>query len=241
MPLNPDAKITFLGHATFLIKTAEGKNILVDPWLRENPACPDEFKDIAKLDRIDIMPLTHGHFDHIGDAVSVGLKDQPQVPACFELATYLGTKGLKNVQPMGKGGSLKIPGHEKITVTLTHAVHTGGIQDGDQILYGGDPCGLVIELEEGFRIYFAGDTCLFGDMKFIGELYRPDLAMIPIGDRFTMGPREAGLACKLLNIKKVIPFHFGTFPILTGTPRQFSQELKGTGIEMIELKPGQSC
>jgi len=241
MRLNANTKITYIGHATFLIKTPGNKTIVIDPWLGENPSCPESFNSAEKLGAVDIMLITHGHFDHIGDAVSVGNKYQPQTLAIIETATWLEQKGLKNTQPMNKGGTLAIPGHEKIRVTLSHAFHSGGIHDGDQIIYGGEPCSLIIELEDGFKIYHAGDTTVFGDMKLIGELYKPDLGMLPIGDRFTMGPKEAAMACDFLKIKKVIPMHFGTFPLLTGTPKQFAQNISGSGCEMIELKPGESC
>jgi L-ascorbate metabolism protein UlaG (beta-lactamase superfamily) len=241
MQINADTQITYLGHSTFLIKTPGNKNILIDPWLKDNPSCPEKFKTPKQLPKIDIMLITHGHFDHIADAVVVGTYYQPQTLANFEIATWLGQKGLKNTQPMNKGGTLSVPGAEKIRVTLGNAFHSSAIQDGDQWIYAGEPCSFIIQLEDGFKIYFAGDTMIFGDMKWIGELYKPDLAIVPIGDRFTMDPLQAAKACEMIQAKKVIPMHYGTFPLLTGTPEEFARKLQGTGIEMVHLKPGASC
>jgi L-ascorbate metabolism protein UlaG (beta-lactamase superfamily) len=228
-------KITWLGHAAFRIETPSGKIILIDPWVLSNPMCPEKDK---KFERIDTMLVTHGHFDHIADAVELGKKFKPQVVGIYELCVWLESKGVTNTNGMNKGGTAKL---DEIEVTMVNAIHSCGIKDGDQIIYGGEACGYIIRLPGGLTIYHAGDTAVFTDMKIIGDLYAPDLAMLPIGDHYTMGPREAALAIRLLNIHDVIPMHFGTFPPLVGRPeqlRQLTQDIHG--LEIHELKPGET-
>lgn len=235
------AKITYLGHSGFFIQSPGGKRLAIDPWLTGNPLCPTNLNSAEKLGGVDVLMVTHGHFDHANDVIAISQRYQPQVLANYEIATFLESKGLKNIQAMNKGGGLKVPGCEPLHVRMTHAIHSSMIQDGNQWVYGGEAASFLITLEDGFRIYHAGDTMLFTDMKLIGELYKPDLAMVPIGDRFTMDPEQAALACQYLKVKKAIPMHHSTFPLLTGTPEQFAKFLAGTGIEMIALKPGESC
>lgn len=223
-------KITWLGHATFRIETPEGKILYIDPWIAGNPVCPDKDKNVSK---IDVLLCTHGHGDHIADAVDLCKKHQPMAVGIFELATWLEKKGAKNTAPMNKGGSLTVA---DVKITMVHADHSCGILDGDQIIYAGEAVGYILEFSNGVKIYHAGDTNVFGDMRIIHELYAPEIAMLPIGDRFTMSPREAAYACNLLKPKTVIPMHFGTFPLLTGTPAQFQKLLKD--VEMVEMKPG---
>ena len=223
-------KITWLGHATFRIETPEGKILYIDPWIAGNPVCPDKDKNVSK---IDVLLCTHGHGDHIADAVDLCKKHQPTAVGIFELATWLEKKGAKNTAPMNKGGSLTVA---DVKITMVHADHSCGILDGDQIIYAGEAVGYILEFSNGVKIYHAGDTNVFGDMRIIHELYAPEIAMLPIGDRFTMSPREAAYACNLLKPKTVIPMHFGTFPLLTGTPAQFQKLLKD--VEMVEMKPG---
>ncbi|MFN8624851.1 MAG: metal-dependent hydrolase [Candidatus Binatia bacterium] len=231
-------QITWLGHSTFRIASVNGRTLLVDPWVQNNPACPDAEKSPRP---VDAMLITHGHFDHIGDAVDIALTVRPaSVVAIFETAVWLGSKGVENCIGMNKGGTVEVaPG---ISATMVHADHSCGIQDNGQIIYGGDPCGYVIECENGTRVYHAGDTNVFGDMQLIGELFHPDVALLPIGGLYTMGPRLAAHAIKLLGVKRVIPMHFGTFPALTGTPaalRDATAEIPG--LQIIELKPGESA
>jgi L-ascorbate metabolism protein UlaG (beta-lactamase superfamily) len=185
------------------------------------------------------MLITHGHFDHMQDAVHVGKKTDALVVGAFEIVSFLQTKGVKNGNPMNKGGTDTLPGSE-IKVTMTHADHTSSIQDGSHTLPGGEPVGFVIEFENGYKIYNTGDTAVFGDMKLIGELYTPDLVMMPIGDHFTMGPKEAAMACRLIEAKRVIPQHYGTFPQLTGTVEAFQQLLVSQSVEVIAMKPGEA-
>ena len=223
-------KLTWLGHATFRIETPGGKTILIDPWIRSNPMCPEKDKTVK---HVDVMLCTHAHGDHIGDAVEIGNKHQPTVVAIYELAGWLEKKGLQNLVAINKGGTAKVA---DIKVTMVHADHSCGIQDGDQTLYGGEAVGYVIEFENGLKIYHAGDTNVFGDMKIIHDLYAPDICMIPIGDYYTMSPREAAYACNLLQAKTVIPMHFGTFPVLTGTPAQLQKLVPK--VEVVEMRPG---
>ena len=228
-------KLTWLGHATFRITTSSGKVIVIDPWVQTNPMCPEPLK---KFDRLDTMLITHGHFDHIADAVALGKQFKPQIVAIYETCVWLESKGVSNTNGMNKGGTQRAG---EIEVTMVNAIHSCGIQDGDKIVYGGEACGYIIRLPGGLKIYHAGDTAVFGDMKLIGELYAPDLALLPIGDHFTMGTREAAMAIRLLGVHEVVPMHFGTFPPLVGRPeelRKITQDI--SGLEIHALKPGDS-
>jgi L-ascorbate metabolism protein UlaG (beta-lactamase superfamily) len=228
-------KLTWLGHSTFRITTPSGSIILIDPWVQSNPACPDSLK---KFGRLDTMLITHGHFDHIADAVDLGKQLKPQVAGIYETCMWLESKGVIRTSAMNKGGTQKLG---ELEITMVNAVHSCGIQDGDKIVYGGEACGYVIRLPGGLTVYHAGDTAVFGDMKLIGELYSPDLALLPIGDHFTMGPREAAAAIRLLGVRHVVGMHYGTFPVLTGNPeslRRLTQDI--AGLEIHVLRPGDS-
>jgi len=227
--------ITWLGHATFLITLPSGKTILIDPWLAGNPACPPS---LHTLPRVDVVAVTHGHGDHIGNLLDVARAHQPKIVAIFETGVWLESKGIQNVCAMDKGGTQTIEGAE---FTMVDAVHSGGIQDEGKLIYGGDPAGYVIRLPGGPSVYHAGDTSVFGDMRLIAELYAPELALLPIGDLFTMGPREAALAIRFLSVRHVVPMHYGTFPGLTGTPEELRQRTQDiAGLELHVMKPGES-
>jgi len=234
--LGKGIELTYMGHSTFKIKSPQGKILILDPWVDGNPMCPDNLK---KIDRLDIMAITHAHFDHIGDGVRIGNEFQPKVVGIYETCVWLNAKGVKNILPMNKGGTQEVDG---IKFTMVHADHSCGIQEEDgSITYGGEAVGYVIEFENGFKVYHAGDTAVFSDMKLIAEIYQPELVMIPIGDLFTMSPVEAAHACRFLSPKYVIPMHYGTFPVLTGAPsdlRILIQDMED--IEIIELRPGET-
>ena len=222
-------RINYLGHATFRIVTPGGEQILIDPFLTDNPQTPDNLKTVADL---DTMLITHGHFDHFADAVSVAKETGATAVANFEIFSYLQRQGVENSMPMNKGGTSQIGG---VKVTATQAIHSSSIQleDGSSI-YAGEPQGYVLEFESGLKLYHAGDTALFGDMALIRELYSPDLALLPIGNQVVMSPFEAAHAARLLGVQHVVPIHYGTFPFLPGTPEEFQQHLA-------EIAPGVSC
>ncbi|MGE5273012.1 MAG: metal-dependent hydrolase [Verrucomicrobiota bacterium] len=223
--------LTWLGHASFRLDSPGGKRIYVDPFLHGNPKCPEAEQE---PERVDLIALTHGHGDHVGDTVELAKRFQAPVVALVELRHWLATQGLDESPAHGpnKGGTVDVDG---IKITLTDANHSSSGSDGT---YTGEPAGLVIELEDGFTIYFAGDTNVFMSMQLIGRIYEPDVAVLPIGDHYTMGPREAAVALELLGAKRCVPCHYGTFPILVGTPDELRR--LASGVEIITPEPGET-
>lgn len=230
-------KLTYLGHSTVLCELQNGETILIDPWVTNNPRCPDMLKN---LDRVDAILITHGHADHMGDAVEIAKKHQPKiVVGTYEICNWLESQGVENCSGMNIGGTQDVL---STRVTQVQALHTSSFAaDGDK-LYGDNPTGYVVRLDNGYTFYHAGDTALFLDMQLIADLYRPTLALLPIGDHFTMDPHQAARACKFLEVREAIPIHWGTFPLLTGTPKMFKKEIKSLGVncEVITLEPGES-
>lgn len=225
-------EITWLGHSSFQLRLKTGETILLDPWLEGNPKHPAGFE----LKRVDAILVTHGHFDHIASVAPVAQRFGSQVVAIHEIATWLGTKGVQNCVGMNKGGTCRVAGLE---VTMTHALHSSSIQDGDTMIAAGEAAGYVLGFADGRRAYYAGDTAVFGDMRLIAELYEPELAFLPIGDHYTMGPKQAAMACRMLRPKTVIPMHWGTFPVLAGRPEQLAAEIKDLADTKVwTLEPG---
>lgn len=241
MGLDRDTVITWYGHACVEVRTPGGKTILFDPWFG-NPRSP---KPADAVGACDLLLVTHGHGDHLGDAVPLAARLRPAWPCIHEMSLWLARRlpgGGDAVVGMNKGGTVEVAG---VRVTMTTAEHSAGDWNGDAgtTMYLGEPAGFVVELENGFRIYHAGDTDVFGDMALIRELHRPDLAMLPIGGHYTMGPREAALAVELLGVQHVLPIHYGTFPILAGTPAELRDALAARGLPDVtvhELQPGES-
>ncbi|MGD0860207.1 MAG: metal-dependent hydrolase [Terracidiphilus sp.] len=226
------ARIAWLGHATVLIQTGAGTNILIDPFIAQNPSYP---KDFALPEKIHYILLTHGHGDHISDAVPVAGKHDSTVVAIYELAMYLAGQGAAKTIGMNLGGTVQL---DDVAVTMVEAKHSSGAQDKEGVHYVGVAAGYVLSIADGPVLYHAGDTAVFGDMKLIRELYRPKVAMLPIGGHFTMGPREAALAARFLQPEIILPIHFGTIPQLTGAPQELAA-LVDAGVQVVSWTPGE--
>jgi L-ascorbate metabolism protein UlaG (beta-lactamase superfamily) len=225
----PGVSLTWLGHAAFRFDTPGGKRVYVDPFLSGNPKCPDGERE---PERVDLIALTHGHSDHVGDTIELWRRHRPTVVAPVELSDWLGRQGVEGGADPNKGGTVDIDG---IKITLTDANHSSSADDGT---YLGEPVGLVLELENGTKLYFAGDTNVFGDMALIRRIYEPDVAVLPIGGHYTMDPREAAVALELLGVKRCVPCHYGTFPVLVGTPDELRQH--APDVEVLAPEPGET-
>ncbi len=229
-------EIQYFGHSTALITLSTGKKIIVDPFLEGNPSCPKELYNPV----VDVICLTHGHGDHTGSAVALAKETKAKVLGPYELLVLLQADGIPEDQivQINKGGTTTVDGTR---FTLTHAFHSSSYTTSSgKTEYAGEPSGLVIRTSDGDSLYHAGDTAIFGDMKLIGEIYKPRVALVPIGDTYTMGPEEAAIAVKMIRPKFAIPIHWGTFPPLTGTPEQFQKALAGSETEVITMKPGET-
>jgi L-ascorbate metabolism protein UlaG (beta-lactamase superfamily) len=229
----PGVELTWLGHASFRVDTPGGKRLYVDPWL-SNPKCPD---GESEPERVDVIALTHGHGDHVGEAVDLGKRFSPRLVAIYELASWLEGEGFPDASQLGmnKGGSVEVDG---LTFSMTHAIHSSAMVGDGPPIYLGDAAGYVVEFENGTKVYFAGDTAAFTDMQIIGKHLEPDVAVLPIGDHFTMGPRQAAVALDLLGVKRCVPSHYGTFPLLTGTPNALREH--APDVEVLAPEPGEA-
>lgn len=234
IPRMAKLSITWLGHSTFILRTPAGKRVIFDPWVSTNPACPESAKKVGEL---DLMLVTHGHFDHTADVISLARATDAQVVAPYELSVFFQNKGLKNVVGMNPGGTLKAHG---LSITMVPAMHSSSIEDDGKLIYAGLATGYVVTFEDGLTAYYAGDTSVFSDMRLIGEIYRPSVAFLPIGDLFTMGPEQAAVAADMLGVRQIVPMHYGTFPLLTGTPARLRELVTPNAIDVLELKPGET-
>jgi L-ascorbate metabolism protein UlaG (beta-lactamase superfamily) len=246
---NAKTEVLWLGQSAFRITSPGGKAIVIDPWLAKNPTTPVEFRNLDNLGRIDLLLVTHGHGDHIADAPELARKNNIPMYAPGDLNMSLTTLGVlpaAQLPRFNKSGRITpLPG---IKVTQTHAEHSSVFvwhnpaTDRDETHPGGEPVGFIIELENGFRIYHMGDTGVFGDLKWIGEYYKPDLVLIPIGGHFTMDPADAAYALReLIKPKYAIPMHYGANPLGKGTPQELLQALGNAPVKVLALKPGEKA
>ena len=224
--------LTWFGHSAFLLKAPLGRSVLIDPWL-ENPKAPPGAKAMTP---VDLILVSHGHSDHVGNTIEIAQRTNATVISIYEISLYLQKQGVVNAQGMNKGGTMSVDG---LKVTMVDAKHSSDLDVGGTVVPGGEPAGFVVEFENGFRMYHAGDTAVFGDMRIIADLYKPQLAILPIGGLYTMDPREAAYACTLLKPKYVVGMHYGTFPVLAGTPTELKKHLPASLKKIVvELEPG---
>jgi L-ascorbate metabolism protein UlaG (beta-lactamase superfamily) len=226
--------ITWFGHATFVLTSPGGKRIVFDPWLTGNPKAPSN----VKIDKADVICVSHGHSDHSGDVVAVARATGAPVVAVYELANWFQGKGLKDVIGMGVGGTVDVRG---LKISMVPAMHTSSIEEDGKVHYVGLATGFVVRLEDGRALYFAGDTALFSDMRLIRELHAPEIAFLPIGDFYTMDPTAAAKAVEMLGVRQVVPMHYGTFPALSGSPDTLKKLVEPMGVDVLVLKPGETA
>ncbi|WP_423199869.1 MULTISPECIES: metal-dependent hydrolase [unclassified Cupriavidus] len=242
-------EVLWLGQAATRITTPGGKVIVIDPWLITNPKTPPAYKDLAALGKVDLILVTHAHNDHLADAPALARLNQAPIyngGGMGQALVSLGMVPSALAQRFGKSGTIMPFGPDGVKITAVHAEHSSELvwknpaTGKDETHYGGEPVGYIIELENGFRIWHMGDTGLFGDMRLIAERYHPDLVLIPIGGHFTMGPQDAALAVRdMIKPKYAIPIHYLTFPLLRGTPAEFSAALGASATTVIVPEPGQ--
>lgn len=246
---NGKTEVLWLGQASVRISTPGGKVIMVDPWLRTNPKTPAAFKNLDALGKVDLVLVTHAHFDHFADAPDLAKMHKVPMYGPAGLNQTVATLGIlpPELSPrFGKGGTIMPFGPGGVKITATHAEHSSELgwknpaTGKDEVHVGGEPVGFIIEMENGFKIYHMGDTGLFGDMKFIGEYYKPDLVLIPIGGHFVLSPADAAYAVKhYLKPKYALPIHYGTIPVLRGTPAEFAEALGSDAGKMLKVNPGE--
>jgi len=229
-------KFTFLGHAAVRFDLPDGIVGLIDPWFTGNPSAPEDLE----FERLDLILVSHAHGDHMTDVEPLAKKHGAVVVAAFDLTQWLEGRGVPKTSGMNLGGTQQLGG---LDITMVRADHSSGFLDENgQSVYGGLACGYVVKCPGGYTFYHAGDTALFSDMSLIGDLWRPELAFLPIGDHFTMDPEQAARACRLLQVRRVVPIHWGTFPVLRGQPVDLERSLAdhGAATEVVTLKPGES-
>ena len=236
-------ELQWFGQSAFKLTTESGKVIVIDPFLLKNPKTPEEWKDLKKLGKVDLILVTHGHFDHTADVPALAEMTGAKVGMNADMGSVYGSLGLVPKDQLirwNKSGTIT-PLGEDIKITMVRAEHSSSVTHDGAVHEGGEPVGYVIELENGYKIYHSGDTGVFGDMKMIGEYYKPDLALVCIGGWFTMGPTEAAYAMdKLMQPKMVIPMHYGTFPPLKGTPQELIDALGDSAINVKVMSPGET-
>ena len=228
------SQMTFLGHATFRLASPEGRQVIVDPWTHRNPLCPPSLRDVGLL---DLALVTHGHHDHLGDLFDVVRGIRPRIVAVAELGHWMRRHGLHRVQTMNLGGVLELDGVE---IAMTPAAHSSSIDDEPEV-NAGVAAGFVLGFSDGLRVYHAGDTAAFSGMALVGELHRPEVALLPMGDEHTMGPDEAAIATRLLGVRRVVPMHYGIEPGSQDIPERFRAALDRADlhhVEVLVMQPG---
>jgi L-ascorbate metabolism protein UlaG (beta-lactamase superfamily) len=242
-------EVLWLGQAAFRITTLSGKVIVIDPWLQKNPKTPAEYRNLGALGKVDLILVTHGHGDHFADAPELAKMHNAPMYGPAGLGQVVATLGIlpANLAPrFGKGGTIAPFGPDGVKITATHAEHSSEIVWNNPATgkaeshAAGEPVGYIIELENGFKIYHMGDTGIFGDMKLIGDYYKPDLILMPIGRHFVMSPEDAAYVTNnFLKPRFVIPMHYGTIPVLTGKPEEFVKALGRSATHVIVPQPGE--